>query len=134
MDPITTAIVAALGAGAISGLTEASKTAIADAYGRLKTLLGKKFGGDSEVVQAVNQLEVKPTSSGRKETLAEEIAAVHAEQDEEIQSLVAHMLTLVQSESSGQGKFIIQNNAPVQGQNIGDYQQITQQFGHPPEG
>lgn len=32
MDVITTAIVAALSAGAISGLTEASKTAISDAY------------------------------------------------------------------------------------------------------
>ncbi len=134
MDPITTAIVAALGAGAISGLTEASKTAIADAYGRLKDLLANKFGGDSEVTQAVNQLEAKPASSGRKELLAEEIAAVHAEQDEEIEAQAMHLLTLVQPEPSGLGKFTIQNNALVQGQNIGDYQQITQQFGHPPEG
>jgi hypothetical protein len=134
MDPITTAIVAAVSAGAISGLTEANKTAIADAYSRLKNLLANKFGRDSEVVQAVKGLETKPSSSARKELLAEEIAAVRAEQDAEIQTQAMHMLTLVRAESRAPGKFSIQNNALVQGQNIGDYQQITQQFGHPPEG
>ncbi len=39
MEPITTAIAAALGAGALSGLTDTSKTAISDAYIRLKELL-----------------------------------------------------------------------------------------------
>ncbi len=39
MDPITTAIVAALSAGAVSGLAETSKTAITDAYNQLKYLL-----------------------------------------------------------------------------------------------
>ena len=34
MDPITTAIVSALSAAAVSGLTEASKTAIVDAYNK----------------------------------------------------------------------------------------------------
>ena len=134
MDPITTAIVAALGAGAVSGLTEASKAAIADTYSRLKNLLANKFGGESEVVQAVKELEGKPASSARKELLAEEIAAVHAEQDEEIEAQAVHLLTLLQPEPRALGKFTIQNNALVQGQNIGDYQQITQQFGHPPEG
>lgn len=47
MDLITTAIVAALSAGAVSGLTEVSKTAVTDAYQTLKDLLAKKFGAHS---------------------------------------------------------------------------------------
>jgi hypothetical protein len=133
MDPITTAILAALGAGVVSGLTETGKTAVADAYGRLKDVLAKKFGASSEVMKAVNQLESKPTSGGRKETLIEEVAAVQAEQDREIVAQALHVLTLVQPQQVGQGKYTIQNNALVQGQNIADYQQVTQHFGNPPK-
>ncbi len=84
MDPITTAIVAALSAGAVGGLTETSKTAITDSYNKLKDLLTKKFGAKSNVVQALDQLETKPESAGRKETLQEEITAVNAERDDEV--------------------------------------------------
>jgi hypothetical protein len=132
MDPITTAIVAALSAGAASGLNEASKTAIVDIYSQLKDLLAKKFGAKSEIVQAMYQLEAKPESPSRKETLQEEIAAVQAEQDEELLAAAKHLMTLVQSQQTGLGKFTIQNNAPVQGQNVGDHNTINQQFGVPP--
>ena len=65
MDPITTAIVAALSAGAISGITDTAKTAVNDGYNKLKSLLTKKHGAGSEVVQAINKLETKPESQGR---------------------------------------------------------------------
>jgi hypothetical protein len=133
MDPITTAIVAALSAGAVSGLTETSKTAITDAYTKLKDLLTKRFGARSNVVQAIEGLEARPASVGRKETLQEEIVAVQAEQDEELLAAAQGVMTLVQPQQVGLGKFTIQNNALVQGQNIGDNQQITQYFGNPPK-
>ncbi len=133
MDPITTAIVAALAAGAVGGLTETSKTAITDAYNKLKDLLTKKFGAKSDVVQAVNQLEARPESAGRKETLQEEMTVVNAEQDDELLAAAQHVLTLVQPQQAGLGKFTIQNNAPVQGQNVGDYNRITQRFGDLPK-
>lgn len=133
LDPITTAIVAALSAGAISGFTETSKTAITDAYSQLKVLLAKKFGANSEVVQTMSQLETKPESSGRKETLQEEIAAVKADKDEEILAMAKHVLTVVQPQQASLGKFTIQNNAPVQRQNIGDNNIIMQQFGDLPK-
>ncbi len=132
MEPITTAIIAALSAGAATGLTEASKTAITDAYQRLKELLSKKFGASSEVVQAVNAVEVRPDSAGRQATLQEEIIAVHADQDADIQAATNSLLSLVQSQQAGPGKFIIQNNATVQGQNIGDHNTNTQHFGERP--
>lgn len=84
MDPITAAIMAAVSAGAIGGLTEMSKTALTDAYEKLKALLVKKFGKESEVVQAVEQVEARPASNARKALLAEEVAAVKADQDNEL--------------------------------------------------
>lgn len=85
------------------------------------------------MVQAINKLETKPESQGRKEMLQEEIAAVKAEQDDEIVAAARQVLTLVQPQQAGMGKFTIQNNGLVQGQSIGDQQHITQHFGNPPE-
>jgi HetE-like protein len=101
MDPITTAIVAALSAGALSGLTEMSKTALTDAYARLKTLLTKKFGGESEVVHAVNGVEAKPDSAGRQATLQEEVAAAKADQDQEVLHAAQALLQLLQASAEG---------------------------------
>jgi TIR domain/Het-E N-terminal domain len=77
MDPVTTAILSALAAGA-------SKEVVADGYRALKNLLGRKFGGGSDVVTAVEELEKKPDSAGRKEMLKEEIAAARADQDPDV--------------------------------------------------
>jgi len=133
MDLITTAIIAALSAGAISGLTEASKTAIGDAYQALKDLLIRKSGNQSNVVQAINHLEARPDSRGRQATLQEEITSAALEQDAEVRSSAEHILTIIQPQQTGSGKFTIQNNASVQGQTIGDHNTITQHFGKRPE-
>lgn len=101
MDPITAAIVAAASAGVISGLTEVSKTAITDAYSKLKALLTKKFGGESDVVHAVNEVEDKPDSAGRKATLQEEVAAVKADQDQEVLHAAQALLQLLQASPEG---------------------------------
>src|SRR5579859_2692423 len=97
MDPITAAIVAAVSAGAIAGLTDMSKTALTDTYARLKALLTKKFGRESDVVQAVEQVEAKPASEARKATLAEEVAAVKADQDSELLQIAQALLQVLQS-------------------------------------
>ena len=122
MDPVTTAIVTALSAGTTAGLTtDTAKTTINDSYNKLKELLTKKHGAGSEVVQAVEKLEARPESQGRKETLIEEIAAINAEQDEEILAAANQILILVKSQQASTGKFNIQNNAPIGQQNIGDH-------------
>lgn len=132
MDPITTAIVAALAAGALSGLTETSKAGITDAYQALKKLLTTKFGAKSQVLQAVDHLEAKPASAARQGGLAEEMVAVQAAQDSEVLAAATHLLTLTQPQQTGLGKFTVQNNASVQGQTIGDHNTVTQQFGRLP--
>ena len=121
MDPITTAIITALSAGTIAGLTDTAKTAVIDSYNKLKDLLKRKHGADSDVVQAIGKLEAKPDSQGRKEMLAEEIVAIEAEQDEEILAEAKQILILVKSQQANMGKFNINNNAPVGQQNIGDH-------------
>ncbi|HEY4035843.1 MAG TPA: hypothetical protein VGL94_17950 [Ktedonobacteraceae bacterium] len=95
MDPITTAIVAALSTGAISGITDTAKAAVNDGYNKLKGLLSKKHGEGSEVVQAIDRLEAKPKSQGYQQVLQEEIAAVKAEQDDEIIAAAKQILILV---------------------------------------
>ncbi len=129
MDLITTSIVAALSAGAIRGLTDTAKTPITDSYNELKSLLTKKHGASSDVMQAIAQLEAKPEAQGRKETLAEEVMAIKAEPDEEILAAAKYLLTLMKPQQAGMGKFTIQITGNVQGQNIGDYQHVTQHFG-----
>jgi hypothetical protein len=101
MDPITAAIVAALSAGVMGGLTEASKTAITDAYSKLKMLLIKKFGSESEVIHAANEVEAKPDSAGRKVMLQEEIAAAKANQDQELLLLAQALLAQVTTQPGG---------------------------------
>lgn len=101
MDPITTAILAALSAGALSGLTVASKTAITDAYSKLKAMLRQKFGGESDVIHAVDQVETKPDSAGRKAMLQEEIAAVKADQDPEVLHAAQALLQMLQASAEG---------------------------------
>ena len=64
MEPVTTAIMSAIAAGATMGLTDTANKAIADAYDSLKTLIRRKFGGDSNLVGAVAKLEEDPESPG----------------------------------------------------------------------
>jgi hypothetical protein len=65
MDPITTAIVAAL--------ANLSKDAIKDGYVALKETCKKKFGEKSDLVDAIDKLEKKPDSEARKATVQEEV-------------------------------------------------------------
>jgi hypothetical protein len=84
MEPVTTAILAAIAAGATAGLTDTAKTAIGDAYAGLKSVLARKFGGDSKVVEAVEKLEDDPKSAGWRETVGKEAAKAGANQDREL--------------------------------------------------
>jgi len=84
MDPITTAILAAITVGSLSGVTKVGEQMIKDAYGEIKELLKKKFGLKSKMIQAVHELEANPKSAARKEAVKEEVAAAKADQDQEL--------------------------------------------------
>src|SRR5712691_667842 len=93
MDPITTAVLAALG--------QLAEPAVKDAYEAFKSLLVRKFGKPSDVVKAVDTLEAKPDSAGRRETLTEEIASSGAARDSELLQLAQALLEKSRSTSGG---------------------------------
>ncbi len=91
MDPISAAIITALSMAAKDVLPTAAK----DAYNGLKSLLTRKFGGDSDVVDAVKEVENEPEAEEYQELLQEEVKAAGLQQDEEIikavQALIEQM-------------------------------------------
>lgn len=97
MDPITTAIIAAIA----SGVSKVGEQAVVDAYAKLKDLLKKKFGAKSEVVKAVKEVEAKPDSSARKEVLKEEVAAVKADKDPEMLKAAQMLLKVLKAKPGG---------------------------------
>ncbi len=108
MDPITLGILAALG--------KMGEQAIAGGYQALKAVLVKKFGSDSDLVSAANKLEQQPDSEARKALLAEEVAAVKADQDSDIQeALDALMKQLDASAAQGSQINVTITGGSVQG-------------------
>lgn len=76
MDPITATIIAAL-----DSLRDKD---IQREYYSLKATLARKFGADSELIQAVNRLEESPDSKARQAILQETVARSRAAQDEDV--------------------------------------------------
>jgi Het-E N-terminal domain len=96
MDPITTAIVAAL-----AGL---SNTVVKDAYEGLKAMIVRKFGNESDLAKAVEHLEKKPDSPGRAQMVTEEMAAAKGEGDGELLAAARLLLEKIQSQPDGQAR------------------------------
>ncbi len=97
MEPITTAIVAAVTAGAAAGATKVGENVLVDAYTGIKALITKKFGKKSEdVADAIERVEKRPDSEGRKATLQEELVRVGADQDPEVLHAAKLLTTAVQ--------------------------------------
>lgn len=101
MDPISTSIVAALTAGAISGATKAGEQAISDAYNGLKELLKKKLGAKSKVVKAVKELEANPKSEARKAVVKEEVAVAKADKDKDLIKAAQSLLKTIKAKPGG---------------------------------
>ena len=76
MDFITSTIASAVGSLGLEGVKHG--------YTRLKELLQGKFGKKSALAEAVEQLERNPDSPARKAVVAEELAKVGADKDEEV--------------------------------------------------
>ena len=102
MDPVTTAIVAAIAAGAVSGVTKVGEQIILDAYGKLKELLKTKFGARSKVVKAVKDLEVNPKSAARRGVVKEEVVAAKADKDTDLLKLAQQILKAINAKPGGE--------------------------------
>lgn len=99
-DPVTVTLVAAFALGAAAGLKKVGEEAIVDAYSVLKKLVIKGFGAAKELIVAIDALEEKPESNGRKATLAEELEAAGAIDDEAL--IEAAIAVIKAGEASGQ--------------------------------
>lgn len=104
MEPITTAIVAAVSAGAAAGATKVGENVLVDAYTGLKTLITKKFGKKGEdVTDAIEGIEKRPDSEGRKATLEEELVRVGADQDKDVLNAAQLLATAVEEYAKSTG-------------------------------
>jgi hypothetical protein len=68
--------------GVARGAGSVGERVLVDGYAALKALLQRKFGGESKVVKAVEDLEAEPDSQGRKLTLKEKVEEAKADLEE----------------------------------------------------
>ena len=104
MDAITAAIVVAL--------ANLSKDVIKDSYNALKSAISQKFGSKSDVVDAIDRLEKKPDSEGRKATVSEEVELAKVNEEPEIVRLAQDLLEQLKDTPEGQ-QVITQNVSQV---------------------
>jgi len=97
MDPITTALVAAVSAG----VTAVGKQAVVDSYNGLKRIISSKFGRDSLVSKAIVELEEEPDSKGRRTNLLEQIASTKVDHDLEILEITQELIKALNSTEAG---------------------------------
>ncbi len=97
MDPITAAIVAAIAAG----MSEVGKQAVVDTYSALKNAIKGKYGTDSNVAQAITNLEKEPDFEPNQNALTGRIAQVKAAENPELQELAQALLKALESTPEG---------------------------------
>ncbi len=128
MDPLTV-LVTALVTGAAQALKPTAEQAVKDAYAGLKALLLRKFGDRPDVRDAVEKVEQKPDSQGRKAVLQEELEAAQAHTDEELLAAARALLEQTDPQGAQAGKYRITFHGEVKGAVIGDHAQVEQRFG-----
>jgi hypothetical protein len=96
MDPITTAIVAALPALA----SDMVASAVEDAYAGLKSLSARKFGAKGAVAKAVDDLEANPKSKGQAVVLSEHVTRANAPADAEIMAAVDKLVEALKANAA----------------------------------
>jgi hypothetical protein len=102
MDPVTAAILAAVAAGLAKGAGEVATKGVADAYKGLKSVLRRRFGGQSDIVKAVEDLEARPESKARQEVVREEVEAVRAPADAEVVAAAQRLLENIREMPGGE--------------------------------
>jgi hypothetical protein len=129
MDPVTL-ILTALAAGAALGVKDTASSAVKDAYGALKGLVKKRFGGrgDGELVLARYE-QAPQTWEG---PLAAELTAVGAGSDSELVAAAQALMALADEAGSRAGKYTVQVQGG-QGVQVGDHNIQRNVFGTAPD-
>jgi len=135
MDPITTTILAVLGAIG----SEVVKSGAKDAYESLKAVIRRKWGEAAPISKAISAIEEDPSSKAQAAVLEETVAAVKATDDAEVTQALRQLVEQMKTHGIG-GEAVagIQFNMSggvVQGVAGAENVQIgSMTFGAPPKG
>lgn len=119
MDPITTAILAALTIGITGGIADVMKKMVNESYELLKKTIKVKLGSKSKVVKAINDLEKEPNFEPYQQGLHQRISATKLDRDTELLKIAADLISKCNTESAGRNA--IQNIQNV----YGDYNAVA---------
>jgi hypothetical protein len=122
MDPITL-IVAALAAGATSGVADAAASAVRDAYVGLRALVKRRFAGRPDAELILARYERAPQTW--QAPLAAELGTVGADRDPDLVAAAQALMNLVDRAGSRAGTYNIEAHGP-QSVQIGGHHNISQ--------
>jgi hypothetical protein len=97
MDPITTAIIAALPALA----SDMVKSGVKDAYQGLKAVIHRKWGDAAPISKAITALEEDPNSKAQAAVLEERVAAIHAADDADVAQALHQLIEQMKTHGVG---------------------------------
>jgi hypothetical protein len=100
MDPVTL-IVAALAAGAATGLKDTAATAVREAYSALKAFLSHRYGK-----VRIDDVESKPESEAKRESLTEDLTEAGAAKDQELLDLARQLVVALRENDASAGQVI----------------------------
>ena len=130
MDPITL-IVAALAAGAASGVTDTVSSAVKDAYASLKALVKKRFAGRPGAELVLAKHENAPQTW--RAPLTAELGEAGADRDPELVAAAQALMSLIDEAGSRAGKYTVDVRG-AQGVQVGDHNTQNITFNTPPRG
>jgi hypothetical protein len=97
LDPITTAILAALG---VMG-SEVIKSGVKDAYEGLKAVIRRKWGEAAPISRAIVALEEDPQSKAQAAVLEEKVGQVKATDDAEVAQALHALVEQMKTDGVG---------------------------------
>src|SRR6266478_205301 len=97
MDPITTAVVAALPTLASDVVTSGVK----DAYAGLKAVIRRKWGETAPISKAIAAIEEDPNSKAQAAVLEEKVGAVKATEDAEVAQALRQLVEQMKTHGIG---------------------------------
>ena len=122
MDPISL-IIAALIAGASRAGSTAVDQAGKDAYGRLKALVERRFGGDPAKRRALESFEENPT--GPADALTEALAGSGVPNDAEALQAAQQLLEHRDPEGAARGVYTVRVGGSAKGIVVGDQNRVN---------
>ena len=101
MDTVSAALIAANAIDATLGVARVSELSVRDNYITLKSLLEEKYGEESDLMEALERLELKSDSTERRSALQQAVEASEANQDSEVQEAAEALLKEVLNQPGG---------------------------------